>query len=259
MTLCVHLTVPIIASISAAICAKMFFFFFFFWKKLGERLCHLDAHDALLLLHHSFAIPKLPNILHTSPCFLSEKLVNFDDLLRSILSSTLNISLGINDPAWTQAQLPIKLGGLGIRSAQLAPSAFLASAAGDSDTLLPASLYSEHNASIPDVEAALSKEKHSPIRTSCFLFSRKAWNLPKMQLVAQGLLANADRPSSHARLLAALHTRVRKKAKCISCCMYPLYIGLRMDNSTIQIAVGLRLGVLLCHSHTCPPLWLSRE
>ena len=87
------------------------------------------------------------------PCFLSEKRVDFDDLLRSTLSSTLNISLGINDPAWTQAQLPIKLVGLGIGSAcQLAPSAFLASATGTSDTLksmLPASL---HNASIPDVD-----------------------------------------------------------------------------------------------------------
>ena len=56
----------------------------------------------------------------------------------------------VNNPARTQV---VKLGGLGVQSArQFAPSAFLASAAGISDTLksmLPASL---HNASIPDVE-----------------------------------------------------------------------------------------------------------
>ena len=235
-----------IASISAAICAKIVFL-----KKMGERLCNLDAHDALLLLRHSFAIPKLLNILRTSPCFLSEKLADFDDLLRFILSSTLNISLGINDPAWTQAQLPIKLGGLGIRSAcQLAPSAFLASAAGTSDTLksmLPASL---HNASIPDVESALSHWSQGnntapPVPpASCF---QKAWDLPKMQLVAQGLLASADSPSSRARLLAA---STPESGKWLNA--FPISsIGLRMDNSTIRIAVGLRLGVPLCHSHTC--------
>ena len=67
---------------------------------------------------------------------------------------------------------PIKLGGLGIRSAcQLVPSAFLASAAGTCDTLksmLPASL---HNASIPDVESAtyhlVPRKQHSPTCTSC--------------------------------------------------------------------------------------------
>ena len=208
-------------------------------------MCNLDAHDALLLLRHSFAIPKLLKILRTSHCFLSEKLVDFDDLLQSILSSTLNISLGINDPAWPQVQLPMKLGGLGIRSAcQLAPSAFLASVAGTSDTLksmLPASL---HNASIPDVESALSIWSQGTVPpASCF---QKAWDLPKMQLVAQGLLANADIPSSRAHLLAASTPESEKWLNA-----FPIYsIGLRMYNSTIGIAVGLRLGVPLCHSHT---------
>ena len=44
------------------------------------------------------------------------------------------------------------------------------------------------------------------------------------------------------------HTRVRKMAKCSIA--YILH-GLRMDNSTIRIAVGLRLGVPFCNSHTC--------
>ena len=49
-----------------------------------------------------------------------------------------------SDPSWTQSTLPVRHGGLGIRSAvQLAPSAFLASAAASSGLahlILPANM-----------------------------------------------------------------------------------------------------------------------
>ena len=62
-------------------------------------------------------------------------------------------------------------------------------------------------------------------------------------LVAQGLLANADNPSSRA-------ASTPESEKWLNA--FPISsIGLRIDNSTIRIAVGLRLGVPLCHSHTC--------
>ena len=104
-------------------------------KTMGERLKYLFSHDAILLLRHSFAIPKLLYNLRTSPCFLSPKLQEYDNLLRSIVSSIVNIRFGEDDPAWTQATLPsVKSGGLGIRSAvQLAPSAYMASAAACSE------------------------------------------------------------------------------------------------------------------------------
>ena len=155
---------------------------------------------------------------------------------------------------------PIKLGGLGIHSAcQLAPSAYLASAAGTSDTLnsmLPASL---HNASIPDVESGLShwsKGNNSAPPVPPASSFQKAWDLPKMQLVAQGLLANADSPSSRARFLAA---STPESGKWINA--FPISsIGLRMDNSTIRIAVGLdQTWCSLVPFTHLPPLWFSRE
>ena len=92
---------------------------------MGDRLLHLDAHDAILLLRHSFAIPKLLHTLRTSPCFLSPNLVSYDIKLSSIVSAITNINFDLSVPAWTQASLPVKYGGLGFRSAvQLAPSAF---------------------------------------------------------------------------------------------------------------------------------------
>ena len=95
-------------------------------KTMGERLCHLRAHDIFSLLHHAFSIPKLLYILCSSPCF-SSFLSNFDELQRDLVSEILNVTL--SDNAWTQASLPVRSGGLGIRRAeQLTPSAFLASA-----------------------------------------------------------------------------------------------------------------------------------
>ena len=70
----------------------------------------------------------------------------YDDMLKFIVSSVFNIDFSANDPAWSQATLPIGMGGLGIRcSVQLAPSAFLASAAATYDLvqhILPVHLQS---------------------------------------------------------------------------------------------------------------------
>ena len=38
-------------------------------KLVGERLCHLQLHDAITILRHSFSIPKLLHTLRTSPAF----------------------------------------------------------------------------------------------------------------------------------------------------------------------------------------------
>ena len=101
---------------------------------MGERLKYLPSHDVIILLCYSFAIPKLLYTIRTSPCFLSPELQEYDNLLRSIVSGIVNIHFDKEDPTWTQATLPVKNGGLEIRSAvQLALSAYLASAAACSE------------------------------------------------------------------------------------------------------------------------------
>ena len=92
-----------------------------------ERLSNFHAHDALCLLKNSLAIPKLQYILRNSPCAGNSRLSTFDKVLRCGLSKILNVNL--NDTQWTQATLPVYVGGLGVRIAcMLATSAFLASA-----------------------------------------------------------------------------------------------------------------------------------
>ena len=113
-------------------------------RRLGERLKLLSVHDALVLLRNSFALPKLQYILRTAPCFKSSSLMSYDDCLCEILSGVTNTPLESNSAAWSQATLPVKLGGLGIRSAaEIAPSAFLASCHASSElvgTILPPSI-----------------------------------------------------------------------------------------------------------------------
>ena len=97
-------------------------------ERVSVKFNVLSAHDALLLLRHSFTTIKLQYLLRTAPCYESSALQEYDTALRSILSKVCNTQLENIDSAWIQATLPVKIGGLGARHADnLAPSAFLTS------------------------------------------------------------------------------------------------------------------------------------
>ena len=83
-------------------------------KRVGERFVALSAHDAFILLRHSFTIPKLQYLLRTAPCYQSEALVEYDNTLQYIMGKVTNTAV---DKAWKQASLPVKLSGLGVGSA----------------------------------------------------------------------------------------------------------------------------------------------
>ena len=99
-----------------------------------------DSSTYTRMMHNAFydtplALPKVLYTLRTSPCFQSPSQQSFD-LLRALLGDIANINITENDLAWCQASLPVWSGGLGVRSGtQLAPSAFLASAAGCTDVI----------------------------------------------------------------------------------------------------------------------------
>ena len=98
-------------------------------KHAVDRLQFVSSHDALVLLRNCLGGPKLQYVLRACPCNDHPLLHQFDQLMRSAVSMTCN--LVINEDQWTQASLPVWSGGLGIRNVtMLAPSAFLASAAG---------------------------------------------------------------------------------------------------------------------------------
>ena len=149
---------------------------------MGERLQHIFSQDAILLLRNAFAIPKLLYLLRTSSCFLSTTLQCCDDELWKILCSIMNICL--SEAAWTQATLPVRLGGLGIRSAvQLAPSAFLASVHTALRTL---STRSFHHVSFQQTFLQKTKLSLCGHRAINNLFLRTKHLLPKRHGTLQG-------------------------------------------------------------------------
>ena len=82
-----------ISSISAMIQEKIGML-----KTMGKRLKYRPSHDAIILLLHSFAIPKLLYTLRNSPCLLSPELQEYGNLLRSIVSGIVDINFDEEDP-----------------------------------------------------------------------------------------------------------------------------------------------------------------
>ena len=222
-------------------------------KVLGERITLLLAHDALCLLRSAFTLPKLLFLLRAAPCYQSQKVADFDKLQRALLESLCNISL--DDHSWLQASLPINSGGLGIRSAVLlAPSAFLASAAGCESlslAILPGRFSS--------VNALLSQEALSHWQSSVpsdtvdpptgiSATSQKAWDQPVIEGSFSTLLTNTTAsPRGKARLLASQ----QKESGAWLSAPPVSSLGLRMSNATVRIAVSLRLGTPICAPHEC--------
>ena len=176
---------------------------------------------------------------------------HFDDLHRSLLESICNTHL--SNSGWLQASLPVSSGGLGVRSAViLAPSAFLASAAGSasiSQTLLPDCFHSQTGPIQSRAIEAWTSLLPTPVDppSGVASYHQKCWDSPVVEGCFKSLLLSAD-SRARARLLAGKQKESGSwlDAPPVSA------LGLRMTNDSIWIAVGLRLGAPLCIPHNCP-------
>lgn len=210
------------------------------------RLSDISAHDALVLLKSCVGTSNILHILRSSPCSGHPSLTRIDGILRQCVSHITNTTL--SDDQWAQAALPVKAGGLGIRSAsQLAPSAYLSAFFASSELQalilsLPSVQLSHHEESALTFYSSLSCLSGPP---QPFPTKQKIWDKAVVNAEVNRLLLNqADR----ARLLAvsAEHSSDWLNALPISNC------GLRLSDEAIRVAVGLRLGASLCSPHQCP-------
>ena len=216
-------------------------------RKAAARLPRLQAHDGLLILKNALSAPKLMYILRTSPCSNNQALEEFDDTLRTSLSTIANCSL--SDMAWAQATLPVAKGGLGIRSVvALAPSAYLASAASTFALqlrLLPVDIKdSERDRALTIWSSRLNQPTVPDLYNA---MRQAAWDAPVVAELAGSITRQIQDPYHMARWKAASdpHSGDWLKALPISA------IGLRLDNEAVRIAVGIRLGSNLCSPHPC--------
>ena len=96
-------------------------------KRAFVRLHLISAHDALVLLRASYSASRF---IYTSHEFIKcaghTLLSDIDNSLRLTLSNIINVN--IRNEQWRQASLPVKAGGIGVRSVMsIALSVFLSS------------------------------------------------------------------------------------------------------------------------------------
>ena len=213
-----------------------------------ERLKLISAHDALVLLKNSLSAPKLLHTLRAACCVDHHLLKEFDDQLRSGLSSICNVSL--TDDQWLQASLPVRNGGLGLRRvSSLASSAFLASAAGTRQ-LQDLILHRVNTANDDIYDSCLTNRISSGTQSpdDSDIHKQRMWDKAVVDAEYTQLISKYKEPSHRARLLAAAapHSGDWLHTVPISAC------GLHLEDSAIRVAVGLRLGCALCEAHPCP-------
>ena len=97
------------------------------YKRMKDRILMLDGLPGLFLLKNAFSLPRLVHTLRSAPCH-PELLAEYDVITRSTTEALRNIHL--DDNSWTQAKLPNRYGGLGLRTAEdLALPVFFSSCA----------------------------------------------------------------------------------------------------------------------------------
>ena len=133
---------------------------------------------------------------------------------------------------------------------QLAPSAFLASAAASSALvhhIIPPALQGSPISNWEDTMDHWSEGHSEAPPEGSAQHRQKNWDTIKTTVSANLLLETAPDSRTRARLLAS---RIRESGAWLN--VLPISsLGLRMDDSTIRVAVGLCLGAPLCRPHQC--------
>ena len=133
---------------------------------------------------------------------------------------------------------------------QLAPSAFLASAAASSGLahlILPANMQPPQLSYVDETLVTWSQGCQEQPPTDAAAHHQQTWALLRVSSIADTLFANSSDQIHRTRFLAASckESGAWLNALPISS------LGLRMDDATVRISMGLPRGLPLCRSHTC--------
>jgi hypothetical protein len=215
----------------------------------SELLFQINPHMAIYILRLCLFSPKFMYILRCCPVWKFPSLTaNIDQILKDTICKIINITLCSR--SWSQASLPIKLGGLGIRSTgSLALPAFLASVNSTLSLIggilnVPSTI----NVSVScltDAECAWRAEnpnEQMPDEKT----NQAAWDACKIKNTLQSLL-NDSANYERARLLAVSE----KESGHWLHALPSRNLGSVLDPSALRIAVCLRLGLKICEPHAC--------
>jgi len=145
----------------------------------------------------------------------------------------------------------VNLGGLGISSAvEVAPSAFLASTFSSAELVndvLPTALRSLPPPFLAEAQARWSAGHDFQAPDGMAAGRQKSWASLRATSTAEQLLEDAENTDERARLLAV----ATKESGAWLRALPVTALGLRMDDNTLRVAVGLRLGTAVCGPHSC--------
>ncbi|XP_063368267.1 uncharacterized protein LOC134656640 [Cydia amplana] len=219
------------------------------FKKYSNRLLEISPHYAITILKFCLFVPKLTYAIRCSPIWkFGNIILPLDDLIKSTLESILNIQL--SDHSWTQASLPIRHGGLGIRKiSSVALPAFLSSVHSSASLIgkilkgLPSNY---ETAGLDEAKKAWSTacpSKDFPTHPNC----QRSWDDIMCQISVDSLL-NRSTGRERARLLASASKESGEWLRAYS----SPNTGTFLTPDTLRIATCLRLGVRVCAPHRCP-------
>ena len=217
---------------------------------LCNRLKALDPHMAFFFLTHFVSVPRLTYLLRSCPIFKEGTILSdIDNTVQITLTQAINVD--VSGDAWTQAALPTRMGGLGIRRvSDLARPCFLASLSSS------APLISRICPALGTVEEMdswrLAREEFQQMTGVPSLpegeaaSSQKSWSDLAAESTKERLLGRANQVH-RARLLAACsaHTAAWTQAVPVPS------LGLHLDSETVRVAVSLRLGTPVSQPHRC--------
>ena len=162
------------------------------------------------------------------------------------LQSITNVPM--SSDVWEQSSQPTVLGGLGIQKASdVAMPAYISSVASSADIvsiIVPESLRNEKLANLSRTWQNKTGLIASPAEANCK--KQAAWTKIQTAQKAESILENAE-VITRSRLLAAS----RMESAAWLSALPVATIGNLLDDSSLRIAVALRLGAVICTEHLC--------
>ena len=215
-------------------------------KDLTDHLSLLkDAHIEFILLRSCLSLPKVMYILRTTdPTNLQDIWKDYDCATREALTRILGSP--VNDPQWTQAKLPVSMGGLGLRSAEdHSPAAYATSCLSSHQLLLDILETTEEDnpPSLPQNLLTLLSEKQDEEVTveSLQTKSQKEVSL-KIDLHKFSLLKNHYTRENNVREMARLASLGLPHAGDWLFVTPSTALGLHLRSREFMVSVRYRLG-----------------
>lgn len=219
-------------------------------KLMVHRLKDLNSHQSFFLLRNSFSIPRLTFLLRSTPCWRSmPDLEEYNKILKAAVEGIINCNL--SDAAWMQSTISVNNGGLGLRDVtKLCLSSFLGSSHSVADLLeaiLPSHISHLTEAAVSEAEALWQASTFSELVPSPSCKLQKNWDAVMSSKSFHDLLEVASSVIEKARLVAC---GSKESGSWLSA--FPASsLGTLLDDQSFRISMALRLGVPVCHPHTC--------